>query len=119
MLPSSQSVDAVKDKIDQVFNLQIQNKQKLRHTTAVERIAKLQRIKKWILTHREDIRQSIYADFKKPPIETDISEVFVLTSEIKLISRKLNKWLKPEKVTPTLAMITKKVGSNMNLKEPY
>lgn len=108
MLPSSQSVDAVKDKIDQVFNLQIQNKQKLRHTTAVERIAKLQRIKKWILTHREDIRQSIYADFKKPPIETDISEVFVLTSEIKLISRKLNKWLKPEKVTPTLAMITTK-----------
>ena len=106
MSPLSENIDLVKEEIDRLFDLQLKNKQALKYTAATVRIVKLQKIKTWILKHRKDIQQAIYADFKKPPIETDVSEVFVLTSEIKLISKKLRKWLKPQRVRPTLAMIT-------------
>jgi len=53
-----------------------------RISTAEDRIVRLKKIQTWIKEHQKDIQLSLLADFQKPPTETDLSEIFTVTSEI-------------------------------------
>jgi aldehyde dehydrogenase (NAD+) len=44
-------------------------------TTARERIAKIRRLHDAVLQHRDDIRAALWADYRKPPAEVDLSEI--------------------------------------------
>ncbi|MGY6745010.1 MAG: aldehyde dehydrogenase family protein [Cecembia sp.] len=91
--------------IDEVFNLQKEKSLKMRHSPAVQRIALLKKLQHWINEHQEDIRRAIFADFKKPYPEIDISEIFVVNSEIKHAIKNLESWMKPKKVSTPLTML--------------
>ncbi|EKB50757.1 aldehyde dehydrogenase family protein [Cecembia lonarensis] len=94
--------------IDEVFNLQKTQSLKMRQSPAIQRIALLKKLQNWINEHQEDIRRAIFADFKKPYPEIDISEIFVVSSEIKHAIKNLETWMKPKKVSTPLTML----GSN-------
>lgn len=94
--------------IDEVFSIQKVHALKMRQSTAIERIALLKRLQKWINTNKEDIRKAIYADFKKPYPEIDISEIFVVNSELKHAIKNVESWMKPRKVSTPITML----GSN-------
>jgi aldehyde dehydrogenase (NAD+) len=53
-----------------------------RSSTAKDRLAHLKKLSDWILKNQDAIRKALWADFKKPAIETDLSEIFPVTSEI-------------------------------------
>ena len=60
-----------------------------------ERITKLKALKKALEhTYRQSIREALYADFKKPFLETDLTEIYPVTSEIKLLKKKISQWMK-------------------------
>ena len=83
--------------IEKIFRKQLENKTKLRLTSAKERIDKLDKIHKWILINRDRIKQALYNDFRKPHEETDLSEIYPLVGEIKHSKRNLKKWIKKKK----------------------
>ncbi|WP_423191584.1 aldehyde dehydrogenase family protein [Cecembia calidifontis] len=100
-----ENIDINATLIDQVFALQKEQALKMRSSTANLRIALLKKLLDWITKHQEDIRRAIYADFKKPYPEIDISEIFVVTSEIKHAINHLESWMKPKKVSTPLTML--------------
>ena len=92
--------------IDRIFELQQQNRWKIAKTTTKERIDKLKKMLAMIEKRKPDLYEAMYADFKKPRAEVDLSEIYPVNSEIRHTIKNLKKWMKPHKVKPTLAMMT-------------
>ncbi|MDH3708340.1 MAG: aldehyde dehydrogenase family protein [Cyclobacteriaceae bacterium] len=69
------------------------------------RLKRLIKLQKWIREHRKDIQDAIYKDFKKPAEEVDLSEVYVVLSELKHAISNLRKWSRPRKVEAPLALV--------------
>jgi aldehyde dehydrogenase (NAD+) len=76
-----------------------------RSSSATERISRLKKISSWIKDHQKEIHQSLYADFKKAHVETDLSEIFAVTSEINHAIRHLKSWMKSKSVSTPLPML--------------
>lgn len=95
---------SIEEDIKRIFALQKANTQKLKSTTAKERIVKLKALKKHILSHREGLQKAIYADFKKPHPDTDLTEIFPILSSLSHITKHLKKWMRPKHVATPLNM---------------
>ena len=77
----------------------------LRNSSGRDRKKKLKKIRNWIFEHKDDIREALYNDYQKPAAETDLSESYVVISEIRHALRNLSQWMKKEKVDTPLAML--------------
>ncbi len=97
---------AMQKRVDELFDSMQANRYNVGRTTAKERIQKLKKLLKVIESNREAIHQALYADFKKPSAETDLSEIYVATSEIKHAIAHLKQWMKPRPVDPNMAFLT-------------
>ncbi|MBK8945066.1 MAG: aldehyde dehydrogenase family protein [Ignavibacteriae bacterium] len=93
----------------EIFQLQFENKLNLKNSSAKERIGKLNKIEKWILANRDKVKTSLHKDFKKSFIETDLTEIYPVLSELKHAKRNLSSWIKPKSVRRTLTLLTHKV----------
>jgi aldehyde dehydrogenase (NAD+) len=72
-------------------------------TSAKERIAKLEKLRRTIVERREGLYQAIHADFRKPASEVETTEMLMVLTEIDHTLKNLGKWMKPRKVgTPVL-----------------
>lgn len=89
--------------LKEIFELQQANKQKVKNTTVSQRKKKLRALKRAIMNKREKIQQALYDDFKKPFSETDLTEIYPTTSEIKHALNELGNWMKPQKVETPLS----------------
>lgn len=83
-----------------LFNTQKNHSVKLRSDGFENRIEKLTKIKRWILANRNEIKNAVYADFKKPHEETDLTEIYQVLNELNFCLKNMLKWLKP-KLVPT------------------
>ncbi len=89
-----------------LFNRQSANQFKIGNTTYKERIKKLNALKAALeTTYKEDIRKAMYDDFKKPYLETDLTEIYPVISEIKFTKQNLKSWMKLQKVDTPLALL--------------
>lgn len=95
-------IEVMKSRIDGFFELQKSHSLILRESTADQRIGMIRRLHDWILEHRQDIRDALYADYKKPNIETDITEIYPALSEAKHTIKHLRSWMRAKRV-PTPA----------------
>ncbi|TVT40117.1 aldehyde dehydrogenase family protein [Hymenobacter setariae] len=77
----------------------------LRREAAAARRQRLQRLTDWLTAHRADIQQALYQDFRKPPAETDVTEIWASLVELKHTSRHLGQWLAPRRVGTPLALM--------------
>ena len=94
------------NKFNDLFNRQKVNQFIIGNTTYKERIKKLNALKRVLeVTYKEDIRKAMYSDFKKPNIETDLTEIYPVLSEIKFAKRHLKSWLKLQRVHTPLALL--------------
>ena len=91
--------------ITQIFAAQKKKSISLRNSTIAERKVKLKKLKSWVLDHRPEIHQAVYADLGKAPTEADIAEVQPVTTEIGHTLSHLSKWARTKKVPPTLTML--------------
>ena len=80
----------------------------LRQEDVAARRARLQRLSNWLETNRTDIQAALFADFRKPAAETDVTEIWASQVEIKHTISHLKKWMAPRSVgTPLSLMGTK------------
>lgn len=85
--------------IQQTFNTQRANLEKITRTSAQDRIQKLQFFKEMILAEREELTQAVYNDFKRPHAETDLLEILPILSCLNHVIKNLPAWMKDVKIS--------------------
>ncbi len=101
-----------KKNLYQVYNRLIQNKEIVNSSSIKSRINNLKNLKKTLLSHRNEIKEALFKDFKKNSIEADLTEIFPVISEINFNINNLLKWNKKKYVKTPLTL----VGSKSYLK---
>lgn len=90
--------------IDRVFEAQRVHQYRVAAGTCAERKTKLLALKKAVEeTFRQEIRDALFADFKKPQAETDLTEIFAITSEINHTVKHLEQWMSDRYVRTPLS----------------
>ena len=91
--------------IHRVFESQRATALRWRESTAEERIARIRKLRDAVQAAADDIRRAAAADFRKPEVEVDLTELFTVISEANMAMRKLRRWMKPTRVgfTPLMA----------------
>jgi len=79
------------------------------------RIEQLKKLKTSILKHEQDLYDALYADLKKSPEETWVTETGLVISELNAAMKNLHLWMQPENVETNLLNIP---SSSKVLKEP-
>lgn len=69
-----------------------------------QRLKKLKSLHQTIIKYRSEIHTALHNDFKKHPIETDLIEIFPVTSEIKHTRKNLHHWMRKQKVGTPLTL---------------
>lgn len=102
----SSTISEIKNTSPQeIFGLQKEQALKMRKSTKAQRIALLKKLQNWITSNQEDIRRAIYSDFKKPYPEIDVSEIFVVLTEIRHAVKNIEDWMKPRKVNTPMTLL--------------
>ena len=99
-----QSIHAPLDEIDRLYDLQQRNRTAVASTTAAQRIAKLRRFERALLSRADEIRTAMWEDYRKPASEVDLSEIYPVVSEARHAIRHLRRWMKPRRVSNRLAL---------------
>ena len=89
----------------QVFEKQKARSLSLRNEPLKDRVARLRKLEQWIFKHRERIKKAVHADFHKPLLEVDTSEIYPVLAEIRHTLRHIEEWARPRKIDATLAYI--------------
>lgn len=69
-----------------------------------ERKKLLKALKKCILDHQEKMEKAMFLDFKKPAVEVQLTEVYVLKSSINHILKNLRSWMEAKPVATPLVL---------------
>ena len=92
--------------IQEIFKAQSQHQYTLGNSSASQRISRLNALQKAVVkTYRKDLQEALFKDFKKPTIETDLTEIHPVISEIKLIKKQLKSWMLPLRVKTPFVFI--------------
>ncbi|MBT5585623.1 MAG: aldehyde dehydrogenase family protein [Flavobacteriaceae bacterium] len=92
--------------IQEIFKAQSQHQYTLGNSSASQRISRLNALQKAVeKTYRKDLQEALFKDFKKPVIETDLTEIHPVISEIKLIKKQLKSWMLPLRVETPFVFI--------------
>ena len=90
--------------IDRLYDLQQANRAAVASTTAAQRIEKLRRLERALLERRDEIRAAMWEDYRKPPAEVDLAEIYPIVSEARHAVRHLRRWMRPRRVRTRLAL---------------
>ena len=82
----------VQSEIKETFQLVKEKSLELRNRDISFRKEKLKRLEAWILQNRKQIRDAVYKDLQKPVQETELTEIFVVLSELRLAKKRLRSW---------------------------
>ena len=74
--------------------------------SAKYRKALIKKLQDWVMDNEADIRKAIQSDFKKPDVEIDLTEIWFCVKEARYILRNLNKWMRKQRVSKTIPLIT-------------
>lgn len=91
--------------LHQIFEAQGANRSRIAVSSAAERKCKIKRLERAMFARRGDIRAAMFADFKKPPEEVDLSEIYPVVSEAKHAARHIHRWMRPQRVDTPLALL--------------
>lgn len=87
-----------------VFAKQQKTAIRWRTSTAAERVERLNKLRDAILKNEDAIKAACAADFGKPATEVEIGEIVPILAEIKSVKSHIKRWMKGEKVWPTMMM---------------
>ncbi|WP_460220068.1 aldehyde dehydrogenase family protein [Psychroserpens sp. MEBiC05023] len=94
------------NRYSELFNKQKSNQFAIGRTTYKERIKKLKALQVAIeKTYRQELTEAMYQDFRKPKIEVDLTEIYLVVKEIKYAISNLKSWLKKQRVDTPLTLL--------------
>ncbi|WP_400193206.1 aldehyde dehydrogenase family protein [Hymenobacter sp. B81] len=91
--------------IPRLFARQQARSEVLRREPAEARAARLRRLGQWMTANRAAIQQALYADFRKPAEETDVTEIWAAQTELRHTLKHLRQWMRPRRVGTPLALL--------------
>lgn len=103
--PPSPAPAAAANRFQAQFEALRQRAPALRHEDVAARRARLRQLSTWLQAHRSDIQQALYADFRKPPAETDLTEIWTSLVELRHTLRHLKRWMAPRRVGTSVALL--------------
>lgn len=89
---------------EKLFYLQKANEPNVGITTADERIAKLKKLREAIMRRRIEIQTAMQQDLRKPVLETDITEIKTVVTEINFAIHRLHRWMRRQRVSTPLML---------------
>lgn len=92
-------------RIQEVFESQRLNLQHLKNTSEKERKKKLKALKKKVFEYRTKIQEALHADFQKPALESDISEIYPTIAELKHTIAHFGDWMQREEVDTPMTLL--------------
>lgn len=95
----------VSDWINELFKKQQEHVTTYRNEPVSARKNRLIQLRKWVLSHKPMIQHAIYADFRKPEMEVDATEIFPVINELSHALANLERWTKPQKIDAPLTML--------------
>jgi aldehyde dehydrogenase (NAD+) len=101
----NQEIDLLESKIGKLFDLQKRHSISLRKSTVHERLGHIKRLREWVVSHKEDIQKALFADYRKPYTETDITEIYPVLSEAKHYINNLAHWMKSKRMPTPLTFL--------------
>jgi len=103
---TDQMTDYTDNQYATLFEAQEKNQFAVGNTSYKERIKKLKSLKTALEDDfKQDIREALYKDFKKPHLETDLTEIYPIIDEIKFVSKNLKSWLSRQNVNTPIALL--------------
>ncbi len=93
------------EEILRIYDAQFKNRQNLKNTTAKERKAKLKKLMATINEMRPEIENAVYADLRKPKVETAYAEIYNSIAECKHAIANIDDWMAPHEVDTPLVYI--------------
>ena len=87
---------------NQIFSRCQRSVPSLRTEPLSERKKRISALQHWVRHHRSDIHAALYADFQKPSMEADATEIFHVLNEVKVALRLLETWAAPKKIDAPL-----------------
>lgn len=88
-----------------IFELQKKRSLSFRTEPIDHRRKRLKSLKTWILNNKDKIRAAIHADLRKSETDTDITEIFTVTTEINDALKHLHQWARPKRVSPGMTYL--------------
>lgn len=98
-------IQTINSDIQKIFQAQKENRWRVANSTAAQRIEKLLRLKKEIQNHSAELEQAFQADYRKPALEVQFTEIFPAFEEINFAVRHLKSWMKPRKVKTPVTLV--------------
>jgi aldehyde dehydrogenase (NAD+) len=71
----------------------------------INRKRRLRSLASWIKANQPVIQQGIYADFRKPEVEVQATEIYPVLAEIDHVLDQLDRWVKPKKIDAPFTML--------------
>lgn len=93
------------ENLQTLFDAQSAHRWTMSQSTTPERKLMLLALKKEIIKRRQEIQEALYADFKKPYAESELTEIHTAIDEINFAVKKLSKWMKPKKVKTPITLL--------------
>ncbi|MEO9965141.1 MAG: aldehyde dehydrogenase family protein [Reichenbachiella sp.] len=88
-----------------IFDNQKKNSLILRTESIDRRRDRLKSLRSWILNNKNRIQQALLSDLKKSATDTDISEIFTVTTEINDALAHMHQWARPRRVSPGMTYL--------------
>ena len=105
-MDDSQTIEKVDiARIESLVQQQRKHKPAMLRLSAKDRIERVKRIKKAMFDYRERIHEAMYKDFKKPSIEVDMTEIYVVINEANDAIKNIKKWMRPHRVPTPINML--------------
>jgi len=99
-------IDYSDNRYIELFKKQKANQFAIGNTSHKERIKKLKALKVALeTTYKQELRDALYNDFKKPQLETDLTEIYPVIDEINFVKQHLKSWLENQKVDTPIALL--------------
>lgn len=90
------------DVLNEIYHAQVAYKDYAKNISINERVNLLKKLKTLILDTENEIKEAIYKDFRKSPVETETTEILASILEINHFIKNLKKWAKPKSVGSSL-----------------
>jgi aldehyde dehydrogenase (NAD+) len=77
----------------------------LRAEDAEARSRRLRKLRDWLSANRKAIQQALYADFRKPATESDLTEIWTSLTAVSHTLKNLKSWMRPRPVSAPLSLL--------------
>ncbi|MEF8796602.1 MAG: aldehyde dehydrogenase family protein, partial [Salinivenus sp.] len=101
-MPSPPIPSSTDDSIASVVSTLKAHAPAVRRTCADQRTAKLRRLADGLLARRDTFVEALHADFRKAPVEVDLTELKAVTKEIEHAVAHLEEWMRPDHIASPL-----------------